>query len=141
MVGEYVRQYGANATALILKISLLQTLLTIHWSYMTRRHAINTRQRATIVTTYGRCARCHRDLALLNCHLALDLVVMSRQRPSERIRQIPADTLSVGATRVQALTGQKLDDVLTMRQRPQLPDPSDIDDVRAMNPQETARIQ
>lgn len=30
MVGEYVRQYGANATGTAIERTLLQTLLTIH---------------------------------------------------------------------------------------------------------------
>jgi hypothetical protein len=38
-------------------------------------------------------------------------------------------------------TGERLDNILTMAQRPQLLDAPDVRDVRSMNPQETFGIQ
>jgi len=60
---------------------------------------------------------------------------------SERIQHHPTDLLPIGPARLKPLPRNHFQNVLPMRQRPQLPDVPQIDNVRTMNPQKALRIE
>ncbi len=68
---------------------------------------------------------------------ALDKIALRHRRArvicdlfrSERVGKRAADSLPVGAPRLQALPGIEFDHILTVRDGPQLRDPSEVHDV------------
>lgn len=61
--------------------------------------------------------------------------------PSEWICKRAADALVVGAPGLQTLPGLEFDFILTVRDRPQLRDTPDVDNVRSMDTQEAIGIE
>ena len=85
------------------------------------------------------CSKEHFD-ALAHSRLA-EVPPWKSAMQSEWICKRAADALVVGAPRLQTLPRLELDCILTVRDRPQLRDTPDVDDVRSMDTQEAVGIE